>query len=466
MSNDLSFRFAIIDIETTGLKVTRDRITEIAVTIMTNYGIEKSWQTLINPNIRIPAEITSLTGITNEMVSLAPTFEEKALELFDFIEGAILVAHNIRFDYAFLKNAFKQCGIDFRPKLVCTLKLARNLYPTLSSHSLNYLQNYLSLESYDRHRAASDVALLVHFLQRVFNDFSQETVLKLIAHFSKEASIPSKLKTDLSAIPDSPGVYLFYSDSSDLPIYIGKSIALRQRVLSHFQTDYAIEKEFKMAQSVNRVEFIETTGELSALLLESKLIKDYLPLYNQRLRKKKSLAGFRLKKVNGYLEVDIAKQEEDSDTNSEILGNFSSIAATKSELERLVKEFSLCSKLCKIEKTKHSCFAYQLKRCMGACVQEEPPEEYNQRVNLAFSKFIKASWPYKGAIAIQETHQDKSAWLIFNQWQYLGESSVKPNSSHMVNKPVASWDKDTYKILRQFINSKLDKTKWVNMEEA
>ena len=270
----MQFRWAIIDIETTGLSIVHDRITEISVLLLTEQGIESSWARLINPKCPIPKRISQLTGITDEMVSQAPCFGAIAEELIALLDGAVLVAHNARFDFGFLKNAFKSEGLSFRTPILCTLKLFKMFYPELAQYNLRSLAEYHHIVSPHAHRAGGDVHTLYLLLEQAFQDWSRETIINAAKRLYKKASVPSKLTTDIQSIPNSPGVYLFYAENSSLPLYIGKSILLRQRVLSHFQADHTNAKEFKMAQQVVRVDIIPTAGELSALLLESMLIKE------------------------------------------------------------------------------------------------------------------------------------------------------------------------------------------------
>ena len=120
---------AFVDLETTGATATSDRITEIGIVEVDADGTVREWQQLVNPGTRIPPFIEQLTGISNEMVADAPTFESVAAETLRRLEGRLFIAHNARFDYGFLKNEFKRLGIAFRAPVLCTVKLSRTLYP-------------------------------------------------------------------------------------------------------------------------------------------------------------------------------------------------------------------------------------------------------------------------------------------------------------------------------------------------
>ncbi|MBA2651815.1 MAG: hypothetical protein H0U73_06075, partial [Tatlockia sp.] len=381
----MQFRWALVDLETTGLHVTKDKITEIAVIILTEKGIEKTWSSLINPVQVIPEMITRLTGITNALVANAPYFHEIAHQLQDLLKGCVLVAHNARFDYGFLKNAFKAINRPLQNPGLCTIKLFRALYPLLGKYNLSALAATFSISATEAHRAEGDVNTMLALINRAFTDFPPDTLFSIAKAIYKTPSIPSTLKTTIDSLPDSPGVYLFYGAHSDLPLYIGKSIHVRQRVLSHFQADFSNPKEFAMAQQVERIEVIPTAGELSALLLESSLIKEKMPLYNRRLRRKKRVVGFKISQIQGYHQLSMVREvvAEEGVSTPGLLGAFSSLTAAKRSLLALCKTHALCLKRCGLESGKGACFSYQLKQCKGACIEEELAESYNARVNEA-----------------------------------------------------------------------------------
>lgn len=305
-----------------------------------------------------------------------------------------------------------------------------------------------------QHRTLINLNILFQLLQCSFIEHSRAHVLSTAKLLYKNSSLPSKLKTNVNTIPEIPGVYLFYSSQTKMPLYIGKSVNLRQRILSHFQSDYLTSKEFQLSQQVERVEIIPTAGELSALILESTLIKEQLPIYNRRLRRKKEVIGFRLHRQGGYLSVSISREKEDSTLNSSLLGVFSSMHAAKVALLNIIKKFELCSKLSGIEIVKAACFNFQLKRCKGACVGIEPAESYNERVMAAFEAYQIQTWPFKHAIAIKEycDIQQVTQFLIFNQWRYLG---IINNEKDLKSWPLLEENNvthyDTYKILSSFL---------------
>lgn len=459
-----SYRWALVDIETTGIHVTHDAIIEIAVFIITEHGVIATWHRLIKPSRSIPQTVSSVTGITNEMVHAAPDFSAISAELYALLKGCVFVAHNARFDYGFIKNAFKNNGISYQAPVLCTIKLLKALYPQQESYRLASIASALNISVHNHHRAQADVDTLHQIIVTMAERHSWSHVLSVAKTLYQKSSIPSKLITDVSQLPDAPGVYIFYRNNNPLPLYIGKSIAIRQRVMSHFSGDYAHPKEFALSQQVERIEVIPTAGELSALLLESNMIKEYMPVYNRRLRRKKILVGFKLMEQKGYLTVSIVREKIDEEQHAgehRIYGAFRSMTEAKRMLLQIIKAHKLCPRLCGMEQGSGPCFSYQLKRCNGACIQVEHVEPYNMRLLEALKEYQEEIWPYPGAIAIKEhcPVNQLTQFTVFHQWRHLGVVSnekslaqwrklVKENSSHTY---------DAYKILLSYLTHKADK---------
>ncbi|MGQ3889713.1 exonuclease domain-containing protein [Legionella sp. CNM-1927-20] len=458
-----SFKWALIDIETTGLHVKQDKIIEIAVIILTEKGVEATWHSLINPERSIPEQIIKLTGIDNNLVQSASTFNVIAEELILLLQGCVLVAHNARFDYSFLKSAFKVCELSFQMPVLCSIKLLKDFYPALKSYKLSAIAKAFFLSKDVIHRAQDDVNLLRKIIDRLIQEFSLIEVLKKAKKAYQQPSIPSTLITDCSTFPETPGVYIFYGNEKTLPLYIGKSISLRQRILSHFQADHAHAKEFALSQQVKHIEIIPTAGELSALLLESALIKERMPLYNRRLRKKKSLVTIRAMRVDGYITLAAMRttvEDESEMVTNDLYGAFRSISAAKKMLLYWIKEFGLCAKLCNLEQTRHACFSYQLKKCQGACIHAETYEIYNKRVEEALRQYKRETWPYKGSIAIKEEDKGNkmTQYLVFDQWHYLGSVNTEAELGALKkNKKQLADTFDDYKILLAFLKNKHNK---------
>jgi DNA polymerase-3 subunit epsilon len=355
--------FAIIDVETTGTNPLRDRVIEIAVIRTDGAG---EFSTLVNPGRSLPPFITSLTGISAEELIDAPRFEEIAPEIADLLEGAVFVAHNARFDYAFVRNEFRRIGISFSAPTLCTVRLSRKLYPKVRKHNLESIIERHAIAVEQRHRALDDARAVETFLAVARAEKGEASycaaLVKLLKIPSLPAGVPEEMVRDL---PDAPGVYLFYGKQDEI-LYVGKSVNIRERVLSHFAGDHGSAKELSLCSQVSAIEARRTPGELSALLLESELVKELAPVYNRRLRKRRKVVMAALEVTEGgYETVRCAEGEGTVPDGEGIIACFRTRRQADEEIALLAKAFDLCPKLLGIEKGKGACFSFQLKRCRG-----------------------------------------------------------------------------------------------------
>lgn len=159
--------YTVIDIETTGGSNNSGKITEIAIFVFDGEKITDSFVTLVNPECYIPPFISNLTGITNEMVAHAPKFYEIARKIVEITANKIFVAHNVGFDYNFIKKEFHDLGYNFNRKTVCTVVLSRKLFPGHSSYSLGKICNDLDININGRHRAEGDALATVELFRRL-----------------------------------------------------------------------------------------------------------------------------------------------------------------------------------------------------------------------------------------------------------------------------------------------------------
>lgn len=276
---------AIVDLETTGAHPVHDRVTEVAVIEVEGGEVKDEWSTLVNPECAIPAAIQALTGISNDMVAGAPTFGRLAGDLYERLEGRVLVAHNARFDYGFLRQEFSRAGLQFRAKTLCTVKLSRRLYPEHARHNLDSLIARHGLACRARHRALGDADAVWQFLRLAAGERGEEVLAVAARQVAKQPSLPAHLdRAIVDAIPETPGVYLFYGENGT-PLYVGKSLDMRSRVLAHFADDLRSPRAMQLAREVRRVEWQRTAGKLGALLREAALVKELLPVFNRRLRR-------------------------------------------------------------------------------------------------------------------------------------------------------------------------------------
>lgn len=444
--------FVFVDIETNGLDHIRGRVIEVAAIRVEQGVVVKEFRQLIDPGTPLPRFITRLTGIRDDDVRDAPLFMAIAEELAEILEGAVFVAHNVRFDYSFLKQEFKRIGKEFRPQQLCTVRLSRALYPQYRTHALQDVITRHNLHAPSRHRAYDDAHVLWQFVWHIQQTFAPDVIEEAIGKQLKKPSLPKALDPGaLERLPDGPGVYVLEDDRGK-PIYVGKSVHVRTRVASHFIRDHEHVGEFKLAQHVRTITAHETAGELQALLLESQLVKEMQPLYNKQLRRtSKLLLARAVMTAQGYVAVRL--EEADAVTPDDvphILAIYDRRSKAKASLERMVREWQLCPKLLGLEKTTGACFQYRLHRCNGACIDEEAADYYNARLQSAFMHARIAHWPYSGPVLIQE--KTAAAYgIVVDQWCVIAEV-VQPDQytePQFIEKP-RLFDIDAYKIMQSY----------------
>ncbi len=442
---------AFVDIETTGSNFERDRITEVAVAILDGNEIEY-WETLLNPQTTIPTFIQSLTGISPAMVQDKPLFSEIGPQIYRQLDQKIFVAHNARFDYGFLKAAFQTIGLNFRPKVVCTVKLSRFLFPHEKKHNLDSILGRYGIINTARHRAMGDAKAILQFWQFCEKTFGAQRIHEAVEALLGKQSLPPHIDGKIiEAIPNTPGVYLFYGENKEC-LYIGKSKNIKTRVLSHFQSSLKQRKEAKLSLQIREIDWIETSGELGALLLESELIKKKLPLMNIRLRKTTSLYAWQLTTVSsGYIiPTLISKRDLEPGLQESLYGLFKSRRDALNYIKGIAEKHFLCESIMGLESTKpgQSCFAFQLKKCSGDCIGQGNQELHNLKLTTALEHLRLHKWPYRAAIAIKEGE----VCHVFDKWCYLGASKTQEDIEDLVNNATPEFDQDVYKIAKKHLS--------------
>lgn len=440
-----------VDIETNGGNGPRGRVIEVAAIKVAGGEIIDTFTSLVNPGSDVPYWITKLTGITNKELASAPYFEDIGAQLYEFMKDSIFVAHNVIFDYSFLKREFSALDFDFKPKLFCTVKMSRAIWREHKGHSLEKIIHRHNIPFTARHRAYDDAKAMFDFVTLTVAEKGSQAFLENIALQLKTKSLPPHVdEAVILNLPDTPGVYIF-EDDAGAPLYVGKSVNIRSRVRSHFTNATTIAKELKMTLASHNVSFISTETEVEALLLESSKVKELQPTFNRLLRRKTKQSVF-LREFNedGYETIRIENTDLSEHQNLEsVYGVYTSKPQAKNRLEAAAKTFQLCPKLLGLEKSTGACFRYQLGLCKGACIGKEAPELYNRRVELALERSKIESWPFKSEVAVRIS---ETRSIIVDQWV------VKAVVEHAFDEPTFSaveggFDIDTYKIIRSYIRN-------------
>ena len=298
--------FAVIDIETTGGNMRSDRITEIAIIVHNGQRIIEEYSTLVNPLKPIQPFVSALTGISNEMVLDAPTFNEVIDKVEELTANRIFVAHNARFDYGFMKNEFHRTGRTFRRKLLCTVTTSKHVFPNRRSYGLGNLCQDLNIEIHDRHRAHGDAAATAILLEKLLFNDKKKIIKDLLKGELATTNLPAPISNELvDELPEETGLYYFHNEKGQI-IYVGKSKNIRDRVISHFRNDANSTTSLKMKEDIHDISFDVTGDELIALLKESDEIKRWMPEYNKAQRRQKYRYGIFIgEDQDGYYKFDI-----------------------------------------------------------------------------------------------------------------------------------------------------------------
>ena len=445
---------AFVDLETTGTAAERDAITEVGIVRVTadpagGAPEVSEWSTLVNPGVPIPPAIQALTGITDAMVRDAPAFDAVADEVAARTANALFVAHNARFDYGFLKHAFARLDRRFTARVLCTVKLSRRMFPDAERHGLDSVISRHALSIEGRHRALGDARALWAFVQALYRDSEAESIAEAAKRVLRIPSLPPQLAVDaLDAVPEAPGVYLFYGLNA-LPLYIGKSRDLRERVGAHFSSDYRSATDLRLSAEIRRIEFEETAGEIGALLRESALIKSMLPAHNRALRRKEESGVLDLPADPGPPRFHPSAAIEAAQLAGRY-GPFTSKRAAREALRQLSREHALCWNALGFERRMGPCFARQVRRCAGACVGAESAETHHARLRAALAPYAIPPWPYPGLAGIREQAMvgERTEIHVIRDWCWLGTAQDNGELTRLVDTPPQpAFDADIAKLL-------------------
>jgi DNA polymerase-3 subunit epsilon len=469
-----------VDLETTGGNAAYHRITEVGIVRMESGEVVEEWSSLINPECRIPPYIESFTGITNEMVAGAPRFAEIAALVLEKLQAPpalspaqrapIFVAHNARFDYAFLRTEFRRLDVNFSARVLCTVKLSRRLFPEYPRHNLDAVMERHQLTCTERHRALGDARVLGDFWSKLRGEGPEKlaAATQIVLGANKlPAYLPPELADEL---PEGPGVYRFFDGDGAL-LYIGRSASLRTRVLGHFAAEHSDAKEQKKARQVRRIDWVETAGVLGAQLKEGEWIKAQKPLYNKRVKSQSDSVTLKaLEQGHGVRLVAIADLDA-----AELVGCFGVFHSQKDgrkALTDIARAHSLCLKILglehggadpRVEPGAGSCFAYQVGKCKGACVGKEPLMLHNARLQMALSSLKLKAWPFPGRVALEE---GRSEYHVLDHWAYLGTARSDEELAELAGKQArGAFDVDVYRILGRYL-AKNPKLKWHDLRDS
>ena len=406
--------YAIVDIETTGGYAANNGITEVAIVLHNGKEAEGRYQTLINPYQEIPNYITSLTGINQLMVAEAPGFHELAANIHRLLEDRIFVAHNVNFDYSFLKHHLQAAGLDLNCRKLCTVRLSRQVFPGLKSYSLGNLCRHFEIPIEGRHRAGGDVAATSLLFEHLMRNGAQPYIERSLKRTSEQSLPPNLPKEQVDNLPYCPGVYYFH-DAKGKVVYVGKAKNLKYRVSSHFTHNGAGKQRQEFLRTIHHISYQSCGTELMAGILESIEIQRLWPIYNTSQKRFAGLYGlYCFEDRKGYMRLAIERKRK----HLPALYTFGLYLEGFNLLRGLVDTFSLDRRLCFIDRTPLT---------DGDETELPSPESYNDRV-LSAIESLKQKLP-TFAVKDHGREPNEQSIVLMEQGRFYGMGYVDEQSA-------------------------------------
>lgn len=444
--------YAIVDIETTGGSSKRHGITEIAIILHDGEKETSRYETLINPDTHIPYKIEQLTGISNEMVADAPRFHEVAKTIWELTEDRVFVAHNVNFDYGFIREHFAALGAQWRRKKLCTVRLSRKLMPGLASYSLGRIADHLNYTIEGRHRAMGDCEFTAHLFTLLLEKDKTSEIDYAVNPRSREAIFPPNFnRAKFDSLPASLGVYIF-KDAVGKVLYVGKAKDLRKRVTEHFRGGTHTSLKNRFNDKIEDLDWIVCPNELIALLTEAKEIKRYWPPYNNLLKRISLNWGvYSYLDQNGILRLNYGRVGK---WDKPIM-SYKNQHDARMAIERICSQFELCAKFCGLQESHDRCDEDIHGKCHGACVGEEGADTYNKRCEEALLSLNE----FGGSVIIRGAgfNETESSIVYLERGRYKGHGMMPNSEDFMIPDNIKQYiesgydDQDMQGIIRGFL---------------
>ncbi len=417
--------YAIVDIETTGGYAAANGITEISILVFDGNTVTQKFESLINPGQPIPPYISAMTGISDKMVASAPAFNAVAEKIYYLLQDKIFIAHNVNFDYSFVKSHLKEAGFELNLKKLCTVRLSRKIFPGFPSYGLGKLCESLGITINDRHRAGGDSAATVKVFQLLLQNDKDQHIQKSLQRNSKEATLPPNVPKDhFTELPYTPGVYYFHNEKGKI-IYVGKANNIRYRVNSHFSNNSESRQKQNFMRYTHAISYQLCGTELMACILESSEIKKRWPVFNSSQKRWEDVYGiFVYEDQNGYQRLAIDKNRKRLNPVS----TFHYLVDGHTILRKLIKDFRLCPKLCFIQSDPGQCEGIKEGYCSGACEQQEPAAVYNERIEKACATLCEQP---SFAILDKGINSDDQSCILVWQGKFYGMGYIPAGVSLM-----------------------------------
>lgn len=395
--------FAVVDIETTGGFPQQHGITEIAIVLHNGSEVEGRYETLVNPHQPIPPFIANMTGISDAMVAVAPSFEEVAPYIYNLLKDRVFVAHNVNFDFSFVKHHLLEAGFHLQTPKLCTIRLSRKVFPGYRKYGLGHLCRELGIEIENRHRAGGDALATAQVLDMVLRNNGGTLIREMLKKENKGQLLPPNLpESYVLDLPEQPGVYYFH-DAKGKVVYVGKAKQIKKRVVSHFTGLDTSQKRQDILRSIYSITHTVCPTEFIACLLESVEIKRLWPAFNKSQKRFEQLWGiYHFEDNRGYRRLAIDKKQK----HTTPVASFSMLVDAHRLLWKLVKDFELHPVLCFLDNTG---------------VKELPEmETYNQSVQQALD-WMEAQ---KETFLIR----DKEGCVLVEEGRFYGMGQIEKDT--------------------------------------
>lgn len=378
--------FCVVDLETTGTG--KDAaITEIGAARVCGGEVVGEFQTLVDPERPIPADISVLTGITPALLRGAPTLPAALPAFLEFSRGAVMVAHNARFDMGFLRRGCDALGYDWRPRQVIdTLALARQIIPRteVRDYRLGTLAAHVRADTTPTHRALEDVRAtvdLLHYLIGRVGNRGVSTLEDLVAMMRPVSAARRERAPWARDVPHAPGVYWFYRNDtrSSAPaaprevLYVGTSVDIRRRVQGYFTASEKRARMEDMIRQADGVDFVECRTPLEARVRELRLITTHQPRYNRRSKRAAHPVWITLTD-EAFPRLSIVRDPKEKVR----FGPFPGREAAQLVVEALQESFPVrrCSTRLSVRRPSPACALAEMGRCPAPCDHRISPEAY------------------------------------------------------------------------------------------
>src|SRR4051812_24723413 len=382
--------YVAVDVETNGRAGAACELTEVGLVLVGGGELHEQWSSLVRPTMPLQRGIQRFTGITQAMASSAPHPEEVLPHVAELLRGRVLVAHNAQFDRRALREAFDRIGLKWpRPPVVCTVAMARRFAPLVRERKLAALAESLGIEVTEVHRALPDATTCAQILCALLPRMcaAAPTVEEAVEYLQPRRrggseilarKIAKEERPDLSALPSDPGVYIFRNEAGQ-PLYVGKSVSLRSRARAHFCAPSG------WTDRAAIVDYRPTHSELGALVLENRLIKEWLPTGNKALKRTDQWAFIRCRLDIEYPVLEAAADPAAGHAIN--VGPIKGLRTAQDIADQLTSMFRLrhCGR--KLHLREHPSAYGQMGRCCSPCLGDLDPNAYRRQVEKALSVF-------------------------------------------------------------------------------